>query len=39
MTATAINRIVDSWLRTTDSLIPPRIESPVDRAYKLGLAI
>jgi hypothetical protein len=35
----AINRIADSWLRATDNLIPPRIESPVDRAYKLGLAI
>ena len=29
----AINRITDSWLRATDNLIPPRIESPVDRAY------
>src|SRR6516164_7319710 len=36
---TTINRITDSWLRATDNMIPPRIESPVDRAYKLGLAI
>jgi hypothetical protein len=39
MTMATINRITDSWLRTTDELIPPRIEAPVDRAYKLGLAI
>ena len=36
---TTVNRITDSWLRATDNLIPPRIESPLDRAYKLGLAI
>jgi hypothetical protein len=36
---TTVNRITNTWLRATDSLIPPRIESPVDRAYKLGLAI
>lgn len=34
-----INRISDKWLQATDRLILPRIESPVDRAYKLGLAI
>jgi len=36
---TRVNRITESWLRATDNLIPPRLESPVDRAYKLGLAI
>jgi hypothetical protein len=39
MTTMIINRITDNWLQSTDNLIPPRIESPVDRAYKLGLAI
>jgi hypothetical protein len=39
MTTIMINRITDNWLQSTDNLIPPRIESPVDRAYKLGLAI